>query len=79
MQKICGIALGNMDLPAHLRLWWSYILGIWSDNGGNATINAVENAGVTGWDNMDFGDTEAVGCKRSKVRKLWSMGELQKR
>ena len=68
-----------MDLPAHLRLWWPYIRGTWSDNFGYATIFAVESAGVTGWDNMDFGDTELVGYQRPNVRKLWCVGELQKR
>ena len=70
--------LGSMALPAHLRLWWPYIPGIRSDNDSNAAINAIESAGETGWNNMDFGDTEGVGCKRPNVRKLWCVGSYKK-
>ena len=72
-------SLGSRDLPARLRLGWPYIHGRWSDNDGNALINAVESAGVTGWDNMDFWDTEVVGCRWPIVRKIWCMGEVAKK
>lgn len=55
-----------MALPPQYRLWRPYIGGIRSDNNGNAAINTIKNAGVTGWDN-DFGDAEEDGCKRGQM------------
>lgn len=65
---------------AHLRLWWwPCIDGTLSHNNGSAVINAVEHAGDTSC-SLNFGDTEAVVCKRVKNVRIYDVwgSELQK-
>lgn len=61
--------LGSTALAARLHLWGPYVLGVLSHNSGNAAVGTIENAGETGR-NIDFGNTEGVGCKRVKCQNI---------